>query len=287
MVELRSKRARRKPVEVSWNPSYPVGIERGYRAALILLVSGCYARMREELAGQLQLIMSNRSDSGSRVDNWPWSAFEAAVARFDFSELLAQADRATGVAADGTVRHNESTFRQFALKAVGVKAIPVNYKELIDAWSASNAELIRSIPRKFLRDVAASAREMVIRGNSMRDFREELKHQYDLTRNRAELIARTEVGKLNSAVTRKRQESLGIDVYRWRTLRDERTRKSHAKLDGKYCKYSDDSVYADKPEGPWKKRSSIGGYVGDPGTDFQCRCTGTAAVTAYLDSLGI
>lgn len=38
------------------------------------------------------------------------------------------------------------------------------------------------------------------------------------------------------------------------------------------CKYSDPTVYSDDGGKTWKKRSTIGAFIGKPGEDYQCRC---------------
>jgi len=99
---------------------------------------------------------------------------------------------------------------------------------------------------------------------------------FDTVKIRAELIARDQVGKLNGQLNRMRQKDMGGSLYIWRTTEDERVRQSHAVLDGKYCSWEDSTVYADTLEeamnGKWKSRNSIGGYIGEPGEDYQCRC---------------
>lgn len=94
------------------------------------------------------------------------------------------------------------------------------------------------------------------------------------TRHRAELIARTETGKLNNAATMATYESAGIRYYRWLATTDERTRPTHAAMNDLICAVGDpDHYYEETPEGLEKKGRTAGMYHGDPGTDFQCRCT--------------
>lgn len=116
--------------------------------------------------------------------------------------------------------------------------------------------------------------------------------------SRAELIARDQVGKLNGDITKKRMQEIGADIYIWNTAMDERVRGrpggrwekskiSHWDMEGKLCKWSDNSVYADNPgDGKieWKKRTdrmtkSIPGY------EYQCRCTATTYWNILLNEI--
>lgn len=96
-------------------------------------------------------------------------------------------------------------------------------------------------------------------------------------RHRAELIARTELGKLNSRVTLETYKSTGVRYYKWLTTIDGRERESHAAMNGKICSVSDGDVYFDqnpeRPLHPVERQRTGDMYHGHPGTDFQCRCS--------------
>ena len=104
--------------------------------------------------------------------------------------------------------------------------------------------------------------------------------------SKAELIARTETGKLNTAIARNQMESAGIEYYEWGAAMDGRTRESHALMDGRICKWGDDShcyEWTDGRDGRRLKRVARpkGAYEGAPGTDFQCRCVAIPYVPEY------
>ena len=119
----------------------------------------------------------------------------------------------------------------------------------------------------------------------MAAFQKELIKEYGLSTARAKLIARTEVAKLNGQISKSRQESLGVPEYDWSTSGDERVRPSHKVLNGKICRWDDPTVYRNPGETEWRKRSTIGGYIGDPGEDYQCRCISMARIENLLDQL--
>ena len=75
-----------------------------------------------------------------------------------------------------------------------------------------------------------------------------------MTKNRAELIAVDQIGKLNGKMQQFYQQSMGCKEYIWQTMRDSRVREQHRKREGK--RYSWDNP----PEG------------GHPSMAVRCRC---------------
>lgn len=282
---IRSARATRRREVLTFRQPYPGAIERYYRTMLLRMIREEYRKLQEAAPGIYAAALAQR-DVEMRRDAWP-EYLETALGYIDFSQEVQAGVRAIRQVTAEMRNFKGREYQAFARQVMGVGAIQAQPKlePLMVSWSQTNAKLISSISGQFHDDVAARAQEMVRQGRSMRDFQDELRRQYGLKSARAELIARTEVAKLNSAVTRERQEALGLDVYTWQSARDERVRKSHRALDGKYCKYSDPSVYSNSPEGPWYSRASIGGYIGDTGTDFQCRCVSFASVDFEIDRL--
>jgi SPP1 gp7 family putative phage head morphogenesis protein len=149
--------------------------------------------------------------------------------------------------------------------------------EVINAWKEENFRLIRKLSTEYITEVNRIVSSGVMDGKTwdaiMRDIR---KKDKNLTRSRARLLARDQVGKLNGRLTKRRQQEIGVNWYIWRTAQDERVRDSHRVLNNKICKWDDDTVYADSIEdaknGNWKQRSSIKAYIGMPQQDIQCRC---------------
>lgn len=221
-----------------------------------------------------------------RADAWP-RTIELAVSRIrtGMTRSVKAGDRVLRLlAAEVSEVNKKAFFRQ--LTGVNVWKSEPWIAPLVDSWVKTNSRLISSIPEQYLDKVAQRTHDMVRSGTSVRDYAKELEKQYGLSKNRANLIARTEIGKLNGQLSKARSEKVGIDEYEWSSSADERVRKSHAVLNGKICKYSDPTVYRERDEpGVWKMRSSIGAYVGIPGEDYQCRCDAIADVESYINSL--
>ena len=280
----RSKVARRATPAPLWAPPYPQAIERSYNAALNAIIDEYGALLRTQGLAAYKEALAQR-DMELRRDAWP-DIIETAIGWLQFRAPLEPGMRAMRRTAQALKNFQGAAYRLFAREVMGVNAIQSEPKlePLMEAWSMTNAKLITSIPEQYLRNVAQQAMEYVRMGRPSSEFAAELRKQYGLTKARAKLIARTETAKLNSAITRERQEALGLDVYVWRTAKDERVRASHKALEGMYCKYSDPTVCS-RDGKVWIKRASVGGYEGDPGTDYQCRCTAQADVRSKIDQL--
>ena len=144
---------------------------------------------------------------------------------------------------------------------------------------AENARLISSIPNAVREHVNEEILKLEQQGE-----RPELISRYvlrmvpRLTKNRAALIARTEVGKASTALTRARSEELDIPGYQWQTSRDSRVRPSHRLMQGVIVLWDD----APSPEALAHEDSRLGKYHagGAPG----CRCDSYPLVSLNLIS---
>ena len=122
-------------------------------------------------------------------------------------------------------------------------------------------------------------RDNVMNGERPSNIVTQIKDIGNVTKSRAKLIARTETAKANTDITQLRSEALGAKTYVWSASMDERTRTSHAILDGKLCRFDDDTVYSDDDGLTWKPRSKIGGEQIKPGKIWNCRCVMLPIVT--------
>lgn len=121
-----------------------------------------------------------------------------------------------------------------------------------------NIELITSIPEEYfdkLQDVIEKAWD---EGMAHERLAELVEHVGDVTESRAELIARDQTSKMNSAFNQHRQTSIGIKRYEWQTAGDELVRDSHADLDGEVFSWDDPPIVDDEPA--------------HPGEPINCRC---------------
>lgn len=125
---------------------------------------------------------------------------------------------------------------------------------------ARQVELITSLPT----DAAHRVHELSIGQLYGGDRGEELVRQIlrtgEVTRSRAELIARTEVGRASSTMLKVRAEEFGSTGYIWRTAHDRDVRPLHKRLEGTLHAWDDPPVSGENGE-----RSLPGGI-------YNCRC---------------
>ncbi|QHJ84901.1 MAG: hypothetical protein [Caudoviricetes sp.] len=171
---------------------------------------------------------------------------------------------------------NKDQFKRNFNNAFGVDIGSVIDKEVLgDTMTAAiseNVSLIQSIKTDFINDIGSNVFTRFKKGFRHADMINEIRERGNVTYSRAKLIARDQTAKLNAAFEEERSIKLGFDEYVWQGTGDERERESHRVLNGMLCKYSDPTIYSDDDGKTWKKRSTIGAFIGKPGEDYQCRC---------------
>ena len=128
-------------------------------------------------------------------------------------------------------------------------------RDQLELFARQNAQLIESITEQELLQVSGVVERGLLQGSSFTDVARELSKRAGITGRRATLIARDQTQRLNSSLTRLRQESIGVEEYVWRTAGDERVRPTHKANNGKTFR--------------WDRPPSVTGH---PGNDINCRC---------------
>lgn len=129
-----------------------------------------------------------------------------------------------------------------------------------------NAEYIKTLPLDIAKHVNEHILTESLKGKRSSDIAKEIRMLFpEKSKARANLIARTEVGKTSTALTQARSNILGIPAYVWRTSKDSRVRSSHDIMDGVI-------VLWDNPPSPeaLDKEKSVGRY--HAGCIWNCRC---------------
>lgn len=75
---------------------------------------------------------------------------------------------------------------------------------------------------------------LATKGRTPAAISNEIQRRFDVTKSKANLLARDQIGTLSADLTRTRQESAGVKEYIWRSSGDERVRACHRELDGMY-----------------------------------------------------
>lgn len=147
-----------------------------------------------------------------------------------------------------------------------------------------NAKLISSVPQEIAEKITAEMLERFNKGMRYEDYVPELMAKVPtLMRSRARLIARTEIGKANQAMTQVRAQSVGINCYIWRSSHDERVRMSHSKMDGVLCFWDSPP----DPEAFFEGGSKFGPYHAGCCPNCRCYCEPVVDITFLPDRLPV
>ncbi len=185
-------------------------------------------------------------------------------------------------------------FADYSNLVVGERYFPTqgDRDTILATWTENFVNLCKSTNEEMRKKIAGVISDGVLSGRNIKAVTMDIQNTCkDFSRSKAELIATTEVGKLNTAISRNQSESSGIDYYEWSAAMDGRTRESHAVMDGKICKWGDDRnyyVWEDDPAKPGKRKlvrkpRPGNAYMGAPGTDFRCRCVALPYIPEYED----
>ena len=133
-------------------------------------------------------------------------------------------------------------------------------KDVMQAATAENVGLIKSIPSQYFDQINNLVMNAVLKGSNLNELSSDLTRRYQITRKRAEFIARDQNAKLFSVINRTRCQEVGIKEGIWNhSPRHENARPSHLKADGKRF----DLAKGMHLDGNWTW----------PGQEINCHCT--------------
>ena len=143
-------------------------------------------------------------------------------------------------------------------------------KQELNLFSIANSQLIQNVTDTALNKVQNDVMRGFSNGTRWEEIAKDLEKYIDPLEggpaNRAQLIARDQVNKLNGQLTELRQSELGVKRYIWRTSLDERVRPEHLEKEGKIYSWDD------PPED-----------TGNPGEDINCRCYAEPVLSDLID----
>ena len=170
---------------------------------------------------------------------------------------------------------NMKTWRKAAKKSTKnpylykllMREINNGLKNDINIQIEENANLIKTLPTDVAKKVAKDIEEMALKGMRASEIAKVIREQTDKhSRASAKLIARTEVSKTTTALTKARCDNLDLHWYVWRTAEDgDRVRKSHRIMEGVLVNWNEPP----SPEALVGEKS-VGNY--HAGNIWNCRC---------------
>ncbi|HFL5280153.1 TPA: phage minor head protein [Escherichia coli] len=161
-------------------------------------------------------------------------------------------------------RQNEKQWRQHSRNISAelrnmVDRAPVG--QVMKSIVAEQIKYIKSLPLEAadrVYDIQNKAIEAVVTGGRAEPFAKEIAASGDVSRSRANLIARTELGRATGALDQARALSIGSNGYIWRTAEDGDVRHSHREMEGKFVE--------------WGRPPTLDGMTGHAGELPNCRC---------------
>lgn len=158
-----------------------------------------------------------------------------------------------------------------AKRILGLSDFDLATRNTVEAWRRANVALVTQFTQAMYDRLDELIAET--RGAAVVDIADRIEGLFDMTRARAELIARDQTLKLNAQIHQSACGAAGIDEYVWSTSQDGSVRDEHEKLEGLRFRFTDPPV------------AGKYGEVGNPGELFQCRCVAIPWVPE-IDALG-
>lgn len=253
-IKKRKKGRKAKPKAVKVNRR----IELFYTRQLLEISKYCQEQTKDFV---LPTIGPNIGDS------WVTDLFTALREKMVKYTMEVSVSLATKVVMD-TSKEVDKQIANHTKTILGVDLTPffrgADIQDEIDTQIAANVSLIKSIPSQYTDKLEALVMNALQTGQTNEELAQEIKKLGHSTDYRARSIASDQMGKINGAINKKRQESLGVETYDWQDSNDDRVRPLCASHHGKTFRWDT------PPKG------------GHPGQKIGCRCT---ALPNYEDIL--
>ena len=275
---VRGKFRGSQPLKCKTVPQYPKTAEREFRR-----ITGSYMKLlNEELKKKLPAMMAeyqkerhgdSRFDDSQDLDaklrlllQDVSAALEKRIAEYGLDQKVEQIAK---MAKNVSIRE----WKRAVKDTLGIDLLDDYYKgeffeEAIRRWIAENVLLIKSIPSETLGNMREIILGSYLKGSSIRDIQKAIQETYNVSKRKAQLLARDQVATLNAQLTKAQQTDAGCKKYRWSDSRDGRVRDCHKALNGKVFSW-------DNPPEMWYETKQGRVYTGrrcHPGEDYCCRC---------------
>ncbi|WP_433847108.1 phage head morphogenesis protein [Acinetobacter proteolyticus] len=245
-----------------------VGVEVAYRKALRGILNEIHADVLSEVVSEyiihqpevaqdinialvMQRLFKNLTSSWQRRLN-------------DLAPQMAK------IFARSSTQHTERAMMQ-AFKKAGFTVrfnMSEHVEEQVEAVIGENVGLIKSIGSQYLDDVQQSVWQAIKAGHDMHTLSKTLQAKYDISKRRADFIARDQNNKAKAVIERERRLELGIKKAIWQHSHvGKKPRISHVHANGKEFDI-EQGMYID---GEWIQ----------PGELINCRCTSRAVIPGF------
>lgn len=242
------------------------GQEIAYRRQLNKLGKALIIAVRENVLVYLKANQSTYVSDGIGLDLGV--IFENLNTRFTgpLAQSFAKVSASTMV--EKVAKSNKGKFDRTIQRAIGVDLGGIiateGLNDFVELSVNKNVSLIKSLPEEYLKQVETIVNNGVVSGARYSEIAKQIVAKSGSANSklagRIKTIAMNEIQTINSQITLRRSESLGIREGIFRTSGDEKVRKCHDELDG--IKY-------DLSKGAWSK--TCGKFIQPGITDINCR----------------
>lgn len=268
-----------QPLKSRVTPRYPDSAEREFKR----VTNGYMRLLNQTLKEHLPAIMAaykkerhgdSRFDDARDLDNEVRRELQKVAEELEKKLAAYGLDDLVQKIARLTKSRSLNEWKRVCKETLGIDLMDDYYKadfyeEALRRWVDENILKIKSVPNETL----GSMREIILtgfkKGQTIRDISKAIQDAYNVSKHKAQMLARDQVSTLNSQISKLQQQDAGCTKYRWSTSKDSRVRDCHRELDGKTFSWDD-------PPEMWYETKSAGRvYTGrhcHPGEDYCCRC---------------
>jgi SPP1 gp7 family putative phage head morphogenesis protein len=184
-----------------------------------------------------------------------------------FGGVQKQAEKMASLAAQRTLVAVDERLARSLRDSMSVNIEPYLSKhgrigKVLGEKTIENVDLIKTIPEEYFQGIADTVAGNWRTGGRWENIISDIERVGEDTDARAEVIARDQTAKLNSAFNQVRQTDVGIEQYEWASTDDERTRPDHWALNTTIHRWDE----------PGPLEGTIDGEPCHPGEDILCRC---------------
>jgi SPP1 gp7 family putative phage head morphogenesis protein len=160
----------------------------------------------------------------------------------------------------------KSSQGKYIYQVLNQKILQGKLGQQVNTLIQENAQLIKTVPLNLSLSLTKHIQEQFIKGVRAEEIVKQIRPKLNnLKAYQINRIARTEVAKADTAITRVRAQAIGLNWYQWQTSEDARVRQSHKKMDLVLVNWND----APSPEQLIGEQSE-GHY--HAGNIYNCRC---------------
>ncbi|RYY79941.1 MAG: phage head morphogenesis protein [Moraxellaceae bacterium] len=245
-----------------------LGVEVAYRKALRHLL----AEMHSDVLAEVVVLYGQHRPGIAQDANLPvmlQRLFQRLTSSW-YRRLNDLGPQVARIFAKGATQHTERAMMQ-ALKKVGFTVsfnMTERSEQAYQAVIGANVGLISNLGVDYFQGVQQAVWQSVQSGHDMGTLSKTLQERFEMSRRRADLIARDQNSKAKAAIEKERRLELGMTRAIWQHSHAGRNpRISHVHADGKEYDI-EQGMYID---GKWIQ----------PGEEINCKCTSRALIPGF------